>query len=243
VSQDLDVEVARLRAENARLAKVIAALVRRAEHEPGAHESGFDRFHSAVVLEDKVQQRTHELGAALHQVEDLQEELRHQALRDALTGLYNRRYLHETLPLEIARAERAGASIGFVMCDIDHFKRVNDEYGHPAGDEVLKAFAALLQRRARASDVHCRYGGEEFLLVLPGASAAATCARAEQIRADFERLSVTSGAAEIRATASFAVAAYPVDGTSAEALVGAADRALYAAKASGRNRVERAGPA
>src|SRR5690606_18066499 len=110
----------------------------------------------------------------------LREALHRQSIRDPLTGLFNRRYLEESIEREILRAHRNSQSLAFVMLDIDHFKRFNDEFGHQAGDLLLKEFAGFLQQSLRGEDIGCRYGGEEFLLLLPGATAAEAEQKAEQ---------------------------------------------------------------
>ena len=168
----------------------------------------------------------------------LQQKLAEQSVRDALTGLFNRRHLEETLTRELILAERQGYPVSIIMSDIDHFKRVNDQFGHLAGDEVLRAFAALLKRSARASDIYCRYGGEEFLLVLPQMLPEKARARAEQLRRALAVAPVRYGATTISITASFGVAAYPDHGQKGERIIAAADKALYDAKASGRNCVQ-----
>jgi diguanylate cyclase (GGDEF)-like protein len=171
------------------------------------------------------------------EVQNLQAQLREQAVHDALTGLHNRRYLDETMGRELIRAARYGQPVGIVMCDIDHFKIVNDRYGHPAGDEVLRAVAGLLSTGARRSDIACRYGGEEFVLLFPDMPRDAAYARAEQLRVALAAKRITSGAAGIQITASFGVAVFPEDGNTVDALIGAADLAMYEAKKAGRNRV------
>jgi diguanylate cyclase (GGDEF)-like protein/PAS domain S-box-containing protein len=178
------------------------------------------------------------LTVRLKQIEDLQAQLREQAIRDPLTRLFNRRYLEETLPREFSRASREGYPIGVAMIDIDHFKRLNDTHGHDAGDRVLQALAALLQAQTRAGDIVCRHGGEEFLLVLPGMSAAQTQERAETWRRDFEAGSVEHGPLVLRTTLSIGVAAFPAHAAAFDDVVRAADQALYQAKAGGRNRVQ-----
>jgi diguanylate cyclase (GGDEF)-like protein/PAS domain S-box-containing protein len=170
--------------------------------------------------------------------ERLQETLRTQATRDPLTGLYNRRYLDETLTRELLRVERRGAPLALIMADVDHFKRVNDTAGHVAGDEVLKQVAQVLLGAVRREDVVCRYGGEEFMIVLPELAASAAIERAERMRCQLEQLPNELGGHKTgRITASFGVASFPVQGPSAEALIVAADGALYGAKRGGRNRV------
>lgn len=165
----------------------------------------------------------------------LQATLREQSTHDALTGLYNRRYLEESLERELILAKRIGGPVSVVMGDLDHFKVVNDEFGHLAGDEVLRVFGDLMKRSSRGSDIYCRYGGEEFLLVLPGMTVAGAVDRAEQLRIAFAAKTVSFGELQISVTASFGVAHFPLDGDSGDELIAAADRALYSAKASGRN--------
>lgn len=167
----------------------------------------------------------------------LQEELREQSTHDALTGLFNRRYLEETLQRELIAAQRHGHPISVILGDLDHFKLVNDEHGHLAGDEVLRVFGALMKRHARGSDVYCRYGGEEFLLVSPQMTQASAVERAEQLRVALAEQPVVYGGQPIRVTASFGVATYPEGGLTGDQLIATADKALYAAKAAGRNRV------
>jgi diguanylate cyclase (GGDEF)-like protein/PAS domain S-box-containing protein len=171
----------------------------------------------------------------------LQAQLREQAIRDPLTGLYNRRYLEETLRRELARVERDEHPVGIIMGDIDHFKQLNDTYGHPAGDEVLRTLGRLLQHHARSSDIPCRYGGEEFVVVLPDMPLEAVRERAELMRRDFAGLRIAFGGAELMATLSIGVSGYPGHGKTADELIRAADLALYEAKRSGRNRVCHAG--
>jgi diguanylate cyclase (GGDEF)-like protein/PAS domain S-box-containing protein len=171
------------------------------------------------------------------EVQALQERLREQAIHDPLTGLYNRRFLEESLDRELIRAKRSGDCVSAIMGDLDHFKRVNDEYGHRAGDEVLRAFAKLLKSNSRGSDVDCRYGCEEFLLLLPGSTNKTACARAEVLRAALAATTVPFEGVDIVVTGSFGVATYPEHALTGDNLVAAADKALYAAKQSGRNRV------
>ncbi|HYN89311.1 MAG TPA: diguanylate cyclase, partial [Ardenticatenaceae bacterium] len=183
-------------------------------------------------------QRAHEqLQAQLAEIEALQARLREQAIRDPLTGLFNRRYLEETLERELAKAARGTQPVSLAMMDIDFFKQLNDRFGHQAGDRVLQALAALLLADTRRGDVVSRYGGEEFVVVLPGASAAEARQRAEAWRAAFEALVVPHESHGLQATVSVGVATFPLHGTGAPQLLHAADTALYKAKAAGRNRV------
>jgi len=164
-----------------------------------------------------------------------------QALVDGLTGLANRRAATEALHAEAARAERLQTPFSVVLADLDGFKDVNDEYGHAVGDAVLRAFAAVLRETVRESDVAGRWGGEEFLLLLPGADEEGAAQLAERIRIGLGGRSIP-GAPGLRVTASFGVAEYAGESNS-EQLVVAADSALYEAKRAGRDRVERAQPA
>ena len=178
-----------------------------------------------------LQQRDAELKRA---VQDLQE----QAITDPLTGLLNRRYLREYLPRELTRARRKGASVAFIMADIDYFKRVNDTFGHEAGDFVLREFGALLARHIRGSDVACRFGGEEFVLVLPDATLDGAREKAESVRAAIKMLDLQYRNEPVgRITASFGVALFPAHAEDADSLMRAADEALYHAKGGGRDQV------
>ena len=169
----------------------------------------------------------------------LRERLRHQSIRDPLTGLFNRRYMEESLELECARAQRAGNNLSVVMADIDHFKRFNDTFGHDAGDLILKHVGEMLRRLLRQGDVACRFGGEEFILLLPGISIAEALAAAERIRAGAQLIdAVHRGQSVGKITMSIGVAEFPSSGDTPEAIIAAADQALYAAKHGGRNRVE-----
>jgi diguanylate cyclase (GGDEF)-like protein/PAS domain S-box-containing protein len=177
------------------------------------------------------------LQTQLGEIRLLQAKLAEMAIRDGLTGLFNRRYLDETLEREIARARREGYPLSLVMIDVDRFKEINDTYGHQAGDEVLRALASQLHAQVRAEDVPCRYGGEEFLILLPGMPLAAATERAEAWRAEFSGHVVRFGNFELRNTASFGVASYPEHGKNPDELTRCADQALYRAKGEGRNRV------
>ncbi len=205
----------------------------------------FTRILRLRVTREALQVRERELMEAndalhrnLREIDELQEQLREQANRDPLTGLYNRRYLDSTLERELARCKRDGNPLALILIDIDHFKQVNDTYGHQAGDEILLRLAAMLAGMARAGDVACRYGGEEFLLLMPTMPMASARERAEALRIAFEALEVPFGASKLKATVSIGIAAYPGQGTSADELIRSADTALYRAKNLGRNRVE-----
>ncbi len=172
----------------------------------------------------------------------LRESLRRQSIRDALTGLYNRRYLEESLSHELARCARRGLPLSVLMLDVDHFKQFNDSQGHAGGDLLLAAVGELLLTRLRAEDVACRYGGEEFTVILPEADGEEAMRVAEQIRGHIAALAVSDGQRALpRVTASIGVASFPADGELGASLIQKADAALYAAKHRGRNRVERHG--
>ena len=178
-----------------------------------------------------------QLHQQVDQIEALRERLYEQAIRDPLTGLFNRRFLTETLERELARARRAKLPLAVVLLDVDHFKQVNDTSGHRAGDQLLRALAGLLTEQTRREDLVCRYGGEEFVVLMPGASLEAALARAEAWRAAVEKLRLSYEGQAVQVTISAGVAAFPQDGAGEDALLRAADEALYQSKASGRNRV------
>jgi diguanylate cyclase (GGDEF)-like protein len=178
------------------------------------------------------------LSEKVREITALHGRLQEQALRDPLTGLFNRRYLDETLEHELARAKREGYALSLAMIDVDHFKAINDTYGHQAGDEVLKALGALLNSQAREGDLACRYGGEEFVLVTPRMPLATARQRAEQWRTSFAAQKIRHGDLELAVSFSVGLATFPDHGAHAEALMRSADEALYRAKDLGRNRVE-----
>lgn len=171
------------------------------------------------------------------ELQALQQLLREQAIHDPLTGLYNRRYMDEVLARELIVAERKGRSVSAIMGDLDHFKLVNDRHGHRAGDEVLRTFGALLKANSRGSDIDCRYGGEEFLLLLPDMNEQSARARAETLRVALASTPVPFEGSVITVTGSFGVACFPKHARTGDNLIAAADKALYAAKEAGRNRV------
>jgi diguanylate cyclase (GGDEF)-like protein/PAS domain S-box-containing protein len=178
-----------------------------------------------------------QLQARIDEIGRLQVALQELAVRDSLTGLYNRRYLDETLDREVSRARREGNPLSLVMLDIDYFKRVNDTYGHQVGDEVLRILATTLLADIRAEDVACRYGGEEFLVLLPNMPLDTAVQRAEAWRQSIQDLAVVLGNFHITFTISLGVAAYPEHGKTPDDLTRCADQALYRAKNEGRNQV------
>ena len=172
----------------------------------------------------------------------LRETLRSQSIRDPLTGLFNRRYMEESLDREIRRAERRNLPLGVVMFDLDHFSQFNNTFGHQAGDMLLQSFGEMVRARVRAEDIACRYGGEEFTVIMPEASLENTAARADQILQMVRDLHVVHRGQSLGdITMSAGVAAFPEHGRSGDSLIRSADTALYLAKAQGRDRVEVAG--
>ena len=168
--------------------------------------------------------------------------LREQSVRDHLTGLFNRRYMEETLEREVLRASRKQLSLGMIMLDVDDFKRFNDAWGHAAGDEILRELGGLLLRQVRGEDIACRYGGDEFILILPDASRDVTRQRAELIceYAQVFHLQFEGQSLPV-VTLSLGVAVFPEHGTTSTGILRAVDAALYRAKHEGRCRVVLAG--
>lgn len=196
-------------------------------------------------LEQRVEIRTAELQAAnnemsrqLEEIKYLRMKLQEEAVRDPLTGLFNRRYLTETLVREFAHARREDYDISFMLLDIDHFKKFNDMYGHATGDLAIKAVAKQLTSRARAGGIPCRMGGEEFLLVMPGILDEVAQLRAEYFRDQIMALPIPYGDQILNLTVSIGIASFPKNGETWEELYEAVDQALYRAKQNGRNRVE-----
>ncbi len=189
------------------------------------------------LTEAKLQASNERLEAQLAENRILQEKLRDLAVRDPLTGLFNRRYMEETLRRELSRSAREDQPLSLVMIDIDHFKQLNDTYGHPAGDLVLKELAALLLRHLRSEDIVCRFGGEEFVAILPGAPLMAAAQRAETWRLAFQELHIVYEDQVLTSTLSMGIAEYPRHGATSEDLLFQADSAMYMAKRAGRNRV------
>jgi diguanylate cyclase (GGDEF)-like protein/PAS domain S-box-containing protein len=164
--------------------------------------------------------------------------LREQSVRDHLTGLFNRRYMEETLERELLRAARKQLSLGIIMLDVDEFKHFNDTYGHAAGDEILRELGSLLLRQVRGEDIPCRYGGDEFIVILPDASGEVTHERAELIceYAGLFHLQL-EGQSLPAVTLSLGVAVVPEHGSTSTGILRAVDAALYSAKRNGRGRV------
>lgn len=185
--------------------------------------------------ENALRTANEQLSLQVAEVGRLQAELQEQALRDPLTGLYNRRYLSETLEREVARAWRENGHLSIVVSDIDHFKDINDTHGHQVGDRFLVEIASLLKRLTRPTDIVCRYGGEEFLLILPGANTASARQRAEEIRHRCAEIIIHHEGIDLSVSISLGVATYPDHGDTADEIIIKADKALYYSKAAGRN--------
>ena len=186
-----------------------------------------------------VQTASEHIGLAVVNIR-LRESLRLQSLRDPMTGLFNRRHMEAFLKREFLRAHRQQHPISLMMIDVDHFKRFNDNHGHQAGDELLIELARYLQQQVRGEDIACRYGGEEFILILPGAEIGIVAQRAERLRvavAETMRV-IHEGQVLPPVTLSIGIASFPQHGTDIPSCIRAADAALYGAKNSGRNRVE-----
>ena len=168
----------------------------------------------------------------------LRETLKYQSVRDPLTGLFNRRHMEESLERELQRAARSHRPVTVLMIDIDHFKRFNDTFGHEAGDVLLRELGSILKAQIRGGDIACRYGGEEFLLILAETGLEAAQQRAERLGELSKGLHIRHhGETLRRITISTGLACFPEHGTSAAQIVKAADEALYRAKTEGRDRV------
>jgi diguanylate cyclase (GGDEF)-like protein len=187
--------------------------------------------------ESSLQQTNAALQQKLDEIHRLQHRLNEQATHDALTGLHNRHFLGNAFDKTLARCRQDNLPLAVVLIDVDHFKQVNDVYGHLAGDEVLKQLARRLDSSAQASDVVCRYGGEEFLLLLVGMDLQGALSRADALRQQVEHKGIDWESTVLHVTVSAGVALFPTHGTHPDALIQAADLALYRAKSLGRNRV------
>ena len=173
----------------------------------------------------------------------LRETLRDQSIRDSLTGLFNRRFMQESFERELLRAKRKKRALSVIFLDLDHFKRFNDAFGHDAGDTVLRSIAELFRQHFRGDDVICRYGGEEFAIILPESTAKDAAKRANLLRLQARKLRVRHLDQTLEpVTLSIGVAAFPEHGSTPEELLQAADQCLYQSKSEGRDRVTIATP-
>lgn len=196
------------------------------------YQAGDERVIQCNIRDITEQKKIHD--ALIKSADDLRE----QSVRDHITGLFNRRYLEETLTREILRATRKGLSLGVIMFDIDDFKRFNDTWGHAAGDIVLSQLGRMLQKHFRGEDIPCRYGGDEFIIILPDASQKATYERAALICQRAKELQITFGDEHLDScTLSLGVAVFPEHGKTTVDILSSVDDALYVAKRRGRDQI------
>lgn len=197
----------------------------------------FSTVYSQEEMMDQLTQAKEQTEMALLQVQHANLELQRLAATDSLTGAANRRHFSERVQAEISRAQRQGSELSVLAMDLDHFKLINDRCGHPAGDEVLKAFVAGIRNELRPVDLVGRFGGEEFMVLLPGPADEPAFRVAERLRRRVEQIQIIVDGATLQVTVSVGVAQYGEDGTAAEEIFKAADRRLYQAKMNGRNQV------
>ena len=188
-----------------------------------------------------LEQANTQLKAQLATIQSMQAQLQEQVIRDPLTGLYNRLYLADALARELTCSARTQSPFAVVMIDVDHFKSINDVYGHALGDAILRALGGLLRQQVRPTDSPCRYGGEEFVVIMRDVTLDLAIERINELRVAFAALRFASNGLDVSRTFSAGVALFPLHGRDEASLLAAADAALYAAKGSGRNRVCAAG--
>jgi diguanylate cyclase (GGDEF)-like protein/PAS domain S-box-containing protein len=202
-------------------------------HYVAVKEDITDRKQKDLALQAANEQLNHQLD----EIQKLQEALREQAIRDPLTGLYNRRYLYETLGQELARTQREEQSLSIMMMDVDHFKQLNDQYGHAAGDATLQGLAGMLLCDTRKGDTVCRYGGEEILIAMPNTPLELAQQRANDMAEAICKHKIAFEGRWLSITVSIGVAAFPEHGETLDAVIRAADDAMYDSKEAGRNKV------
>lgn len=203
--------------------------------------SGINDISERKRLEHSLHEANDALRQHVAEIESMHVGLREQVRRDPLTGLFNRRYLDEILPRLLAHMLALNGTVAVMMVDADHFKRINDNHGHPCGDAVLAALGAFLRDRFRSGDVVCRYGGEEFCILMPGMALDVASEKAEQLCADVRQLPIQALGQRLHITLSIGLSVCPLHGEDPASLIQAADAALYQAKAQGRDRVCLAG--
>ena len=196
-----------------------------------------------LVVENRV--LVEKLSINNKELEEVNSVLREMAIRDGLTNLYNHRYFHESLAVEVARSQRYGREFSLIFFDVDYFKKFNDTHGHPSGDAVLEAIGKILQERLRATDMACRYGGEEFVLMLAETPKDGATLLAEDLRRQIEQHPIQGEESQPggKLTVSIGVATFPEDGDAGSTLLQNVDEALYQSKEKGRNCVTVAGKA
>jgi len=192
------------------------------------------------AAELKLQKANIDLSTQIDEINRLQELLKDQATHDTLTGLYNRRLMDDILTSQLAQAKRAGTSFSIAVLDIDHFKRINDIYGHQMGDNFLEEFGKCLLALIRKGDFACRLGGDELLLAFPGMNEDQAMIKANEIRLKLHEIVQYKNTIKITTTVSIGVATFPNNGDNINELISAADQALYNAKENGRNNVQKA---
>jgi len=214
-------------------------------NQPGAKLEGFLISWRDITQLKKVEIELRQANQALYrnlfEISELKASLEEQVIRDPLTYLFNRRFIENVLPDEFEKAKRLAIRISLLIFDIDHFKLVNDRYGHRVGDQVLRKIARKIETSIRKGDWAIRYGGEEFLIVMVDAPGSIARERANYLRSEIEQLTFSAGGESFHITTSTGVAVFPDDGRNYEEVFRAADRALYQAKAMGRNCVVAAG--
>ena len=199
-----------------------------------------EKINGRVVLAYDITKRKQlemDLKAKIIEIDSLRVQLQDQAIRDSLTGVFNRRFLAEALEREIAKANHEDMPISIVMMDVDHFKSFNDTYGHKCGDAVLRDLAGFLTKNSRHGDIVCRYGGEEFVILMPEASFQNAFERAQSWQQAYASKTIEYEDKALKVTFSAGVASYPQHGPNGETILHAADHALYESKSNGRNRV------
>lgn len=222
--------------------RVLLDTTRRVEAGDYGARTGFPRSREELSqLGSALDEMAARLEAKDAELQRVLAELREQAMTDPLTGLYNRRYFSDALARELSRAKRSGGPVSVMLMDLDFFKKVNDTWGHPAGDAVLKAIGSLIRKSLRGSDIAARQGGEEFAMLMPQTAGAIVAQRAEAMRREVEAMTIQYGTESIRVTASFGVAERGPSTESPADLMKTVDEAMYAAKAAGRNRVSLSG--
>ncbi len=192
---------------------------------------------SRINLEEDLKRANLLLKSQLAEIQSLREKLEQQAIRDPLTGMYNRRFLAEALEDEIARAKKTSTPVSIIILDVDNFKNFNDTYGHKCGDFMLQALVKILAAESRRGDIVCRYGGEEFAILMPNATLESAYERAEQWRKEFAAMKVEFEGQLLSTTFSAGVACFPIHGQTGEVILQASDRAMYQSKNKGKNLV------
>lgn len=212
---------------------VISGSLQTKKIERGAIHVGFESGEKVPVPEDVSLFRTiaYQISITIESIKFFE-----RSITDELTMLFNKRYFLSRLESEFDKAKRFGQPLSFLIADVDHFKMVNDSYGHPAGDSVLRKIAEIMKAGCRKYDIPARYGGEEFVVILPNTSVENAAKFAERLREQVQKESFVVNDKKIQLTISLGVATYPIHGDSSEALINLADKALYDAKKAGRNR-------